>query len=242
MDFIKGTTFSKRIINQIFQTMPLQNDEVRKIQEEGIVTSVNEFLALLQQANKVYSDTFKIPETKQLVIAEEFPTDLVQNINNKDSIGSVIDEKTLKDLRIVTYTVDEKPGTVSSHKPGEVGIQSIKERLLDIRDDEEFTGFSIVRYGKDIEATISFKVWGISLFDIRERAKILREVMNNNTWFFKHKGLRDIIWLKSTESEVWDGRTLIKHKTEDYIIRFVEIKQIREKNIEQIAIQLGLSS
>jgi len=241
MEFIKGTTFSKKILCSIQETMKMQSEALKDIQTEGIITSVNEFFEILQEANDAYNKTFNIIESNKLVIAEEFPSDLVQNINNTSSTAQITEE-TLRDIRIVTYTVDERPATVSAHKIGETGIQSIKERLIDVIDDQEFTGFSIVRYGKEIEGTISFKVWGTNLYDIRVRSKLLRDIISNNTWFFKHKGLREIIWVKSNESEVWDGRNLIKHKTEEYIIRFVEIKQIREKNIEQIAIQLGMTS
>ena len=206
---------------------------------EGIVSSVNDFIKLLADANDTYCKTFSVPDNRKLIIVEDVPRELVARINNQVS-DTDIDATTLTELRIVTYSADEKPGVISAHRPDEDGIRTIKPRLISVREDTEHNGYSIVTYGKDMEAKIDFKVWGIDYYDIRERSKMLRELIETNAWFFKHKGLRDINWLGSNESEIWDQRNLVKCKSEKYLIRFIEIRELKEKNIEQIVVQYGL--
>ncbi len=235
----KDKTFAQKVFINIQETLTLPtNGEFPP--NEGDVTSINDFMDLLIQANDIYAKTFAIPESQKLVIAEEIPREIVARLNNQTN-STDIDETTLKDLRVVTYCADEKPGIKSSHVLGGDGTRVIKYRLVDVFDDPEYTGYSVLRYGKEVDAVVSFKVWGLDYYDIRQRAKMLREIMDTNTWFFKHKGLREIAWAESVESEVWDNRSLMKMKSEKYLIKFMEIKETREKNLEQIVAQFGLS-
>jgi hypothetical protein len=231
--------FSNKVFTQLIEGMPSLPVKTSSAPNEGIVTSANEFLCLLQDANREYNAAFSIPEAERLVITEEFPNEISFRMNGNDFSGE-IDEATQRCIRVVTYLVNEKPGSISSHKYDEEGIRTIKERLIDIREDTEHTGYSILRYGKEIEAHINFKVWGLNFSDIRNRSTILRKIIDLNTWYFKHKGLREIIWLGSSEWGEWDGANIIKAKSEKYLIKYVEIKELREKNIEQIIIQMGL--
>ncbi len=232
-------TLAKKIFINIQETLALPGpDEFPP--NEGDVTSVNDFMKLLVEANSIYAKTFAIPDNHKLVIAEEVPREIVAKLNNQTN-STDIDATTLKDLRIVTYCADESPGIKGSHKIGENGTRVIKYRLVDVFDDPQYTGYSVLRYGKEIDAVVSFKVWGLDYYDIRQRAKMLREIIDTNTWFFKHKGLREIAWAQSVESEVWDNRSLMKMKSEKYLIKFMEIKETREKNLEQIVAQFGLS-
>lgn len=207
---------------------------------EGIVKSVNEFVELLVTANKEYNSVFQIPETKQIIFAEEMPGELVIKLNN-NATSTDFTESTLPDLKIVTYLASEKPAVISARRIDEDGIRNIKWKFGGHFTDPEYTGYSIIRYSKEIEATITFKVWGKYFQDIRERASLLKDVIDKNTWYFKHKGLRDIVWLGSEEEELWDNKNLAKCKTEKYLVRFSEIKEIREKNLEQIVAKFGLA-
>lgn len=207
---------------------------------EGVVTSLNEFLDLMVQANDIHSDTFKIPDHDRLILAEDVPSEIVHKLNNATSFTEV-DANTLRDLRIVTYTADEVPAVIGARTPdSRTGTKSIKWRFIDSIDDPDYTGYQQARFGKDIDAYVDFHVWGINFEDIRKRGALLRDVVDNNVWFFKHKGLRDIVWLESVETRLWDGKNLVKQKIERYMLRYTMIKTVREKSLEQIAIQLGL--
>jgi hypothetical protein len=232
-------TLAKKIFINIQDTLALP-DPGEFPPNEGDVTSVNDFMKLLVEANDIYAKTFAIADSHKLVIAEEVPREIVSKLNNQTN-STDIDATTLKDLRVVTYCADEKPGIKGAHKLGAQGTRVIKYRLVDVHDDPQYTGYSVLRYGKEIDAVVSFKVWGLDYYDIRQRAKMLREIIDTNTWFFKHKGLREIAWEESVESEVWDNRSLMKMKSEKYLIKFMEIKETREKNLEQIVAQFGLS-
>lgn len=208
---------------------------------EWIVTSINEFVSLMVEVSNVYYKTFSINDRDKLVFVEEFPKELFQRINNQD--GSLeIGAETLRDIRVVTYCADEAPASIGSHELGKSGIRNIKPRLVDVFPDPDYTGYSILRYAKDIEAHITFKVWGVSAVDIRKRATMLRKMIEANTWYFKHKGLREIVWSGATESDLWDKQNLVKMKSEKYFIRFSEVTDTREKNVEQVVMQLGLTS
>lgn len=230
--------FTNLINNSGVNSAVLNGNDRRKV--IGIVTSIVEFMKLLVEANDAYNISFDILERDQVILAEDFPSDQIIKLNN-ETVSTDVTEQTLRDIRIVTYTANELPATLSQRKIDETAIQQIKWKLEGIYDDPNYTGYSIIRYSKDIEAIVTFKVWGKFFQDIRQRAALLKDVIDKNTWFFKHKGLRDIIWLSSLEEDTWDNKNLTKYKTEKYLIRFSEIKELREKNLEQIVIQLGMN-
>lgn len=230
--------FANKIFSELIDSNPLISSEEKFIEAEGIVKSVNEFMELVQEASKLFYETFNTPEEDHLDIKEEFPGGLVDKIKNGTT---VIDETVLHDLRVVTYISTEKPASIGAHRIDEDGIRNIKERLIDVYPDPTYPGYSIARFGKDIEATITFKVWGLKMYDVRKRAKLLRDIIKLQTWFLKHKGLREIVWLSSNEWEEWDGSNIVKVKAEKYFIRFTEITEAREKNIEQVVMETSLN-
>lgn len=209
------------------------------IKTEGLVTSVNDFMKLLVTANDTYNKTFNISADKQLVFAEDFPKEIFTKLNNNTSSTDIL-SSTINDTRIVTYLSTEEPGIISSHTINGEGIRNIKNRFNCVYDDPEYTGYSILRSIKDINVNITFKVWGQYFQDIRERSRLLREVIDTNIWYFKHKGLREIIWMGSIEEEVWDAKNIAKFKSEKYKLRIAEVTELREKNIEQIVVQVGI--
>jgi hypothetical protein len=235
-----GTSFSKNIFVKIVESLSIPSLEGNSFPTEGIVTSLNEFLDLISIANNIYCNTFKIPDADKLVFAEDVPSDLVHKLNNGTTSLDITSD-TLRDLRIVTYTADEKPAVISSRKTNDYdGIRSIKWRLIDEYPDPDYTGYTIARLGKDVEVDISFHVWGTNFEDIRKRGALLRDIVDTNVWFFKHKGLRDIIWRESQETRLWDGKSIMKEKIESYLVRYTQVKLVRQKNLEQMAIEFAL--
>ena len=226
-------SYAKKVFSNILESERILPQERGGIQTEGIVKSINEFMSLVIEANSIYNDLYKIPENRQLVIAEEMPGDLLSSLNDPDN--------DINDIRVITYIANEEPATISARKLHEDGIKNIKWRFAGVFDDPEYTGYSIIRYIKEVEAYITFKVWGKYFEDIRQRAKMLKEMIELNTWYFKHKGLRDIVWLGSFEEELWDAKNIAKFKTQKYMIRYAEVKELREKNIEQVVINYGLN-
>jgi len=231
---------AKKIFAELYESVPGIASMSSPPSDEGIVTSVNEFLTILQEAHDNWNKTFNTPESDRLIIVEDIPRELVVKLNNQTG-DAELDARTLRDLRIVTYSANEVPAVVSAHKYNDDGIRSLKFRPVGVYDDPTYSGYSIIRYAKDIEATIDLKVWGIDFYDIRKRSKLLREVINDSIWYFKHKGLREIVWLGSMEADMWDNKTFMKMKSEKYLIRFAEIRETKEKKLEQIIIQAGLS-
>lgn len=208
---------------------------------EGIITSFNEFMSLVIKSNDIYSTTFNIPDDKKLIFAEDFPAEVMLKLNN-DSADLNVTQQTLNDIRVVTYSVNELPGIISSHNINSDGIRNIKYRFFGIYDDPDHTGYSILRYGKTIDADLVFRVWGHHYQDIRDRSKLLKDIIDTNVWYFLHKGLTSIVWVGSVENEQWDARNIAKFKSEKYKITYTEIKELRQKNLEQIIIQVGLGN
>lgn len=235
-----STGLAHKIFLQQLEGIPsVEEITITDERSEGIVTSVNDFFRLLIEANEIFTKTSGITDRDKLIFAESIPTDLIQRLNNEVAT-TLISESTLRDVRLVTYTASEQSGTPGAYKPGQPTIKNIKYRFAEVYDDPQYTGFSIARYKKEIEATISFKVWGTHYQDIRERSRLLRNIINDSSWYFIHKGLKNIVWDSSYEEETWDNKAMVKNKTEKYIINFVEVKEVREKNIEQILVQFGL--
>lgn len=233
------------LANKVFTEMvensasPINQGGQESFNPVGIVKSINEFMAILVEANDTYNTTFQIADNSRLIFAEDSPSDQIIKLNNGTS-STEITSGTANDIRVITYLASEEPAVISTRKINDSGTQMIKWRLNKVFDDPEYTGYSIARYIKEIEATVTFKVWGKFFQDIRQRASLLKNVIDSNVWYFKHKGLRDIVWLSSFEEDAWDNKNLAKYKTEKYMIRFAEVKEVREKNLEQIVIQLGL--
>lgn len=235
-----STGLANKLFLQLQENIPnIDFIDLTSDRSEGIVKSVDDFFQLLVEANKIFSNTFSIPDRDRLIFAENIPTDLIQRLNN-ESTSTTLAESTLRDIRLVTYTAKEQPGSPGAHKPGDPAIKNIKYRFAEVYDDPQYSGYQILRYKKEIEADIDFKVWGTHYQDIRKRAKLLRDLINDSAWYFIHKGLKTIVWNGSYEEETWDHAQIVKSKTEKYVITFTEIKEVREKNIEQIVLQVGL--
>lgn len=243
MEEIKNSLAKKVFINMV-ERASIGESLSEPIQFDGIVKSINEFLTILVDANNIYNSVFQIPADRQLVFSEEIPSDQISTINNitgKTEINSDINND-LKDIRVVTYDCDEKPAIISTRTIGGGGIQNIKWKYAGSFPDPEHTGYSIIRLSREVEADISFKIWGVYLQDIRQRASLLKDIIDTNIWYFKGKGLRDIIWTGSYESVLWESKSISKYKTQKYMIRFSEIKEFREKNLEQIVVQFGFNN
>jgi hypothetical protein len=237
-----STTYAKKVFFELIENIPeIIHVDLKSQRSEGIVTSSNDFFKLMVEANDIFNNTFAISDRDKIIFAENLPQELIQRLNNETAATNITDN-TLRDVRIVTYLANEYPGTASAHRLGEKGIQTIKYRFAEVYDDPDFTGYSIIRYKKEIEAEISLKVWGVHYQDIRQRASLIKEMINNSSWYFKKKGLKEIVWLKSNEEEKWDHKEVVKCKTEKYIINFTEIREVREKNIEQIVAYMGLNN
>jgi hypothetical protein len=160
--------------------------------------------------------------------------------DNLRAVNTDITKSTLQDIRIITYLSNEEPAIISAHPKFSDGVRNIKNRYNYLYNDPEYTGYSILRTIKDVTANITFKVWGNYFQDIRERALLLREIIDTNIWYFKHKGLREITWSGSIEEETWDAKNNTKFKSEKYQIRFAEVKELKQKNLEQIVFQVGI--
>lgn len=243
MEEIKNS-FAKKVFANLIERAPIGITNPQPVVFEGIVKSINEFLGLLVDANKIYNSIFQIPEDRQLVFSEEIPSDQIPTINNisgKTEINHNINDD-LKDIRVVTYDCDEKPAIISTRTINGSGIQNIKWKYAGSYPDPEHTGYSIIRLSREVEADISFKIWGVYLQDIRGRASLLKDIIDTNIWYFKNKGLRDIIWTGSYESVLWESKGISKYKTQKYMIRYSEIKEFREKNLEQIILEFGFNN
>lgn len=236
---IKYNSLTKKVFSELLESAKSSGRSEEESQDKTIVRSINEFLGLLYEANNIYNTTFDIIDSKRLIFSEEYPADRLFNINNQTK-DEAITNKTLDDIRVITFLANERPATLSARTINNTGIQNIKWRFAGLYEDPKFTGYSILRQRRDVEAEITFKVWGRYFHDIRERATMLKDIIDTNTWYFAKKGLKRIQWLGSYEEEMWDNKNIAKFKTQKYLIEFTEIKETKEKNLEQIVVSYGL--
>jgi hypothetical protein len=231
------TKLAKKVFTQMVEgaTPSLPQEAINK--NEGIVTSVNEFVALLAEIIQASKDIYNIPDINVLIPVEQFPRDLVWRLNNGQE---AISDTSKKQITLVTYSANELPAQISAHGPfATSGIRNIKARMIDSYPDPLHEGYTIVRVGKDIECTFDLQVWGLDDKSIRDRANLLRQIIRDNIWYLKHKGLKDIIWLGATENDRSDKQNVVQFKKESYRVIFTEMQHIREKNIEQILLLIG---
>ena len=236
------TVYNKKMFNYILESMgdaEFVTGELRRT--DGIVKSVDEFMTLLIDANDKYNDVFQVAKDDKLIFTEHIPREVLTKLNNETS-STLVAENTLRDVRVVTYLANERPGIPSSHSLNGGGIQNIKYRYGEIYQDPDYTGFHIVRFKKEIDAEIRFRVWGLYYQDIRARATLLKKIIETYGWYFGLKGVKHLIWNTSTEEEKWDHNQIVKYKTVSYKLTFTEIKEVREKDIEQIVAQYGITS
>ncbi len=57
-------------------------------------------------------------------------------------------------------------------------------------------------------------MWGLEDKGIRERSKLLRQIIRDNTWYLKYKGLKEIVWLGSAENDKLDKQNIVQYKRE----------------------------
>lgn len=231
--------FANKVFINIVERMPQAAGD-NTSQTEGIVTSVSQFVSLVGQIATQQAAQYGIPDANQLIPVEVYPIDLLWRVNNSQE---QITAATKNDLTIVTYTADEMPGSKGAHSPFKNdGIKTIKSRLIDTYPDPDYTGYTIARVGKEIEAVITFNVWGFDDKNIRQRSLLLRKMIQDNIWYFKHKGLGEIVWLGAKESDIWDKLNIVRYKKEVYKILFTEVQELKEKNIEQFSVTLGIDA
>jgi hypothetical protein len=238
-------SFAKKVFFELLDgplNMPVRIAEPAL--NEGIIKTVDGFMTLVIEANDTYNKVFQIPQNKQIIFSEEIEASEIPTLNNNlyDENIQLYINNYLPDMRIATYTVSETHGNLGQHQINESRFKNLKWKYAGTYDDPEYTGYSIIRYTRDVEANIKFKVWGKFFQDIRPRANMLKEIIDTNIWYFKHKGLRDIIWTGSYEDIMYRETSVRKFKTQDYQIRFSEVRDFREKNLEQIVVQYGLES
>lgn len=232
------TQLAKDIFIQYVDGAIPKNGEASEIISEDVITGIDQFIPLIIEVIESSKEIYNIPDTSVLIPVENFPRDLAWKINNGQS---TITDDTKKQLTIVTYSANELPEQVSSHSPySSGGIRNIKPRMIGQYPDPDYDGYTIAQIGKGIEATIDFLVWGLEDKGIRDRSKLLRQIIRDNTWYLKHKGLKEIVWLGSAENDKLDKQNIVQYKRESYRIVFTEIQQLREKNIEQILVTLAL--
>ena len=232
------TTLAQDIFIQYIDGVLPVSEDASTIVAEDVITGLNQFIPLVAEIITSSRDIYNIPDTSVLIPVENFPRDLAWKINNGQS---TITDDAKKQLTIVTYSASEMPEQVSSHSPyATSGIRNIKPRLIGTYADPDYEGYTIAQIGKGIEATVDFLVWGLEDKSIRDRASLLRQIMRDNTWYLKHKGLKEIVWLGSSENDKMDKQNIVQFKKESYKIVFNEIQQLRQKNIEQILITLAL--
>lgn len=232
------TKFTNKVFTEMVEGIP-RRDPKEGQQNEGIVTCISSFVTLISSVFEKSVADYNLPTEKKLILAESFPTDLIWRINQGKEEFTADSKKV---ITIVTYTANERPGQVSSHSPfTNDGVRNLKPRLIDILPDPKYDGYSIARIGLNIEADVKFQVWGTEDKGIRERAILLRTIIRDNTWFLKHKGLREIVWTGSDEAPMWERENVVKHRCEHYRIQFTEIQMLKEKNVEQVLLSAGLA-
>lgn len=224
IQYIDGVIPTQEVTNEIFT--------------EDVITGLDQFIPLIAEIIASSKEIYNIPDTNVLIPIENFPRDLAWKINNGQS---TITDDAKKQLTIVTYSANELPEQVSSHGLySSGGIRNIKPRLIGTYPDPEYDGYTIAQIGKGIEATVDFLVWGLEDKGIRDRSKLLRQIIRDNTWYLKHKGLKEIVWLGSAENDKLDKQNIVQYKRESYKVVFTEIQQLRQKNIEQVLVSLAL--
>jgi hypothetical protein len=207
------TVYNKKLFAHLLESVSVLSEREGALpRTEGIVKTLDEFMKTIIDVNNQYNTAFSVPNDEKLIFTENIPRELLIKLNN-ETASTQITDNTLRDIRVVTYLATEKPGIPSTHTLGGAGIQNIKYRYGEIFKDPDHTGFSIVRFKKDIDASINFRVWGLYYQDIRSRASLLKNIIETYSWYLAIKGVKHCIWNGSFEEEKWDHNQIVKFKT-----------------------------
>lgn len=183
---------------------------------------VDGFYALVGQMLRAYQLAEGRAEDKLIIYTEEYPPE------------NYVRETITVRLR------DRQPAVMSSSAP--MGKpRELKPHVREVYDDPILPRYQIWELGWMRDNIIEFTMWSKTNKEANKLALWFEDFMHHNMWFFRSRGVNQL-YFKGREQDfmILDKRLVGRPLT--YFVRTEKITQIREKVLEEIIVNLTVTT
>lgn len=191
----------------------------------GSAKDIDEFTELVRQAIDHFENT--------------------QGVNDESKISYSRDYSLKSNEReVITHEIKRRePGIFDQSAPFEGGVKNYRPLLREEIDDVDNPGYKVLIFGYWYDNLIRFTIYARTHKEADDRAMWFEKLMTSYLWFFRYSGVQRVLYYGRGEEIVkeYDGFKMFG-RTIDFFVRTEEITTISEKTIEQIALDLKLST
>jgi hypothetical protein len=196
---------------------------------------------LIDAANKIVrldSAGYVAPTVGDTMMLEEKNT-----VNFESSYSRYYQDKPLVDWRdTIIYRIKRRePGTIGKH-PFDPPTE-IKPRIRQQIVDPDHVDCHIMVLGQWYDNLIQFDVWSKLNNRADDLIEWFEDFMYKYTWVWKKNGVNELLyWMRTIDEEVSKFRNDLAVRSVMYYFRVEKIVTVREYDLKQIDLYLGLSN
>jgi hypothetical protein len=144
---------------------------------------------------------------------------------------------------IITYGLSRRePGLFSNHQPFAGGVKNYRPEFREAFEDPLNPGYLIVVMGQWFDNLVDLVCWAQTNKEANRLVDWLEDLMLSNTWFFRMKGITQLLyWGRQEDSKIDRGNIRFMARPLQYYIRTEKLLTISQKTIETILVNLDLA-
>ncbi len=200
----------------------IQRSPSNRLRSPYPAVDIDGFYSLVEQAMRVYQLAEGRAEDRLIIYTEEYP--LVQY------------ERETVTVRLVDRAPAVMGKTAPQGKPRE-----LKPTVREVYDDPDLPRYQIWELGWMRDNVIEFTMWSQTNKEANKMALWFEDFMNANMWFFRSRGVNQLYFNGRDEDfAILDKRLVGRPLT--YFVRTERITQLREKVLEEIVVNLTVTT
>lgn len=208
--------FVRLMLNEI------QRSPSNRLRSPYPAVDIDGFYSLVEQAMRVYQLAEGRAEDRLIIYTEEYP--LVQY------------ERETVTVRLVDRAPAVMGKTAPQGKPRE-----LKPTVREVYDDPDLPRYQIWELGWMRDNIIEFTMWSQTNKEANKMALWFEDFMNANMWFFRSRGVNQLYFNgRDGDFVILDKRLVGRPLT--YFVRTERITQLREKVLEEIVVNLTVTT
>lgn len=183
---------------------------------------IDGFYSLVSEAMRSYQLAEGRAEERLIVFSEEYPP---QNYENE---------------MVTVRLIDRGPAVMSKSAP-QGSPRELKPTVREVYDDPVIPRYQIWELGWMRDNIIEFCIWSQTNKEANKIALWFEDFMNNNMWFFRSRGVNQLYFNgRDNDFVILDKRLVGRPLT--YFVRTEKITQLREKVLEEMVVNLTVTT
>src|SRR3990167_5326120 len=147
------------------------------------------------------------------------------------------------DGEVITFSVvRSEPGAFGEGRPFESNIKNLVPILREELDDPDNPGYKMAILGYWYDNIIRLTCFARTNKQANRRVVWLQGLMQDYMWFFRTNGVNRILfWGRGEDFVVEENGARLYGRPLEYFVRTENVRQLREKTIEEITLDTGLA-